>query len=167
MSGPLMSVEITRPEGISDRNHRKWSNAALRAAATNHLLRFAPDHFLRNSKTGPGGAYEYEPRTKKHQLRKARQMGHQLPNVFTGRESAAVISRARVTATFQRSRIIYRPLHSRNSDQSERWVREMEVIAPEEAAVALQVAHDEYTKQLNEHLASKVERVRGADGRYI
>lgn len=167
MAGPLMSVEITRPEGVSDRVHRKWSNNALRAAATNHLLRFAPDHFRRNSKTAPGGAYDVTPRTKKHQIRKARKMGHQDPNTFTGRERAAVISRARVTATYQRSRVIYRALHSRDSDQAERWVREMEAIAPEEAAVAIEVSASEYSKQLTEHLANKVERQRGADGRFL
>lgn len=158
MSGPIFGVDIDRPEDVSDRRHRQFMNEALKTAATNHLLTYGPAHFLGNAKTRPGGEYDYERRTAKHQRRKARNVGHQHPNVYLGRESAHVLSSARVTSTHSRARIVYRALHSRGRVQSERWIKEMEVIADDEAAVATEVAGDLYAMRLEEFRNTRVRR---------
>lgn len=155
MTAPLMSVEITRPADVTDRQHRKFSNEALRGAAVHHKLVSARRHFEINSDTREGGAYGFVKRTKAHMIRKARKHGHQNPNVFSGRERAHVLANARVTATHVKARVIYRSLHSRSAQQADRWIREMETVSSDEQLSAVQVAAGSYHRQLTQHRAQR------------
>lgn len=159
MSAPLINLGIERPADVSSRNHRTFMRLALKSAALVHKLTKSIKHFQRNKETAPGGDYGYVPRTKAHMLRKSREVGHQDPNVFTGRERAHVIANSRITGTWSKSRVVYRPLHSRDSEQSARWVREIGAISDGEAEEATERAQEMYDRQVEIHRQNR-QRVR-------
>lgn len=87
-----------------------------------------PRHFERNTKTAPGGAYGYEKRGKRYQIRKAKTKGHQIPNVFTGRLKQAIMSNVKITATAGRGRLRTRGYFPMKTQRRS----EIETIAPDE-----------------------------------
>lgn len=60
-----------------------------------------PRHF----ETSAVAKYGYQKRTKKYQIRKARQKGHQRPLEFSGQLKEAVLRRARIISTSKRVKV--------------------------------------------------------------
>ena len=60
--------------------YQRGLKKGLKAAAEYWQKKYAPGHFTRAAKS----KYNYEPRTAKHEIRKARLFGHRDPLVFTG-----------------------------------------------------------------------------------
>lgn len=93
---------------LTKRGHARLMRDLLREAMEEHRDEKLPKHFERNADTSPGGAYGYAKRTAKYQKRKARQVGHQIPLVLTGKLQQAIRSNVKITATQHRSRLTTR-----------------------------------------------------------
>lgn len=71
---------------------KAWKQArreALESAMKDWFIHTLPLHF----ENGAKGRYAYAPRTKKHEIRKARRYGHRRPLVFSGKMMRAVLRR--------------------------------------------------------------------------
>jgi hypothetical protein len=90
---------------LTKRGHAKLMRDLLRETLEEHRDQKLPKHFERNADTAPGGGYGYSARTAKYQRRKAKQAGHQIPLVLTGRLKQAIMSGVKITATQHRSQL--------------------------------------------------------------
>lgn len=124
---------------VTKRTHNKIMRKVNRQAMTRHRQRL-PLHFQRNSKTTPGGAYGYEKRNKRYQIRKAKQQGHQKPLVFTGRLKQSILSNVRITATAGRGRLKTRGYFPMRTQRRS----EIEAIAPDERREMVARAERDY-----------------------
>lgn len=125
----MITLAITVESSLlTKRGHGKLMRELLREAAEEHRDQRLPRHFERNADTAPGGAYGYEKRTAKYQRRKAKQVGHQIPLVLTGRLRSAIQANVRITATQFRSRLTTRGYFPMKTELR----REIEVISPYE-----------------------------------
>ena len=93
---------------VTKRTHARILKQVNREIGVLHRNRTLKQHFENNAETRPGGAYGYEARAKKYQIRKARKKGHQKPLTFTGTLKQNVISTSRVTATQHKWRVYAR-----------------------------------------------------------
>lgn len=151
----IYGVEIRRTAGVSQRLHGRAANHALRRAGEQHLALHLPRHFEENAATRPGGAYGYSRRSRRWQKRKQRLVGHQIPNVFTGRTRIAVLGSARVTATQTRMRILLRGAFPMRREQ---W-SELKAIAPGELRRLRQLAHRNYLEFVQANREKTTKRV--------
>lgn len=99
-----IAYEITSST-VTPRTHRTLMRRLNRQLLARQRDVNFPKHFENRPETRPGGAYNYEPRTKRYQIRKARAKGHQLPNVWTGRTRLLVRANAKITATANGGRL--------------------------------------------------------------
>lgn len=105
----MIALAITMESSLlTKRGHARLMRDLLREAMEEHRDRNLPKHFQRNADTAPGGAYGYAARTAKYQKRKARQVGHQIPLVLTGRLRDTIQRNVRITATQHRARLTTR-----------------------------------------------------------
>lgn len=92
----LQVSQITRLVNV--RNHKKILNISIREIVTHHRDIRLSRRFRRGPKTRQGGEYLFEPRTRKYQRKKKRDLGHLKPNVFSG-ETRERAKSAKVRAT--------------------------------------------------------------------
>lgn len=105
----MIALDMTLESNLfNKRGHKKVMRQLLREMIERHHREKLPRHFERNADTAPGGAYGYAKRTAKYQKRKARQVGHQIPLVLTGRLRDHIQSNVRITATATRARLTTR-----------------------------------------------------------
>lgn len=105
----MIAISITLQSSLlTKRGHSRLMRDLLKEAMEEHRDKKLPRHFERNADTAPGGAYGYAARTAKYQRRKAKQVGHQIPLVLTGRLRQAIQSNVKITATQHRSRLTTR-----------------------------------------------------------
>jgi len=128
--------------------------------------RYVVDTIL-SVKTTRSAYYEYpgivNPRTPAYARRKRAQVGHDIPNVLTGRTREFVPANARVTATANGGRVYLRGPHPWREAQRQEW----------EAISARQ--RDRMAKRQERFFAAAIEkpehrrrrRVRDAQGRFI
>lgn len=149
-----VAVEIAyidyRPsELLTKRMHAKLAREALRRAAHHHVQVRLGKHFQNVPETEPGGVYGYLPRTAKHQARKQQKFGHNLPNVYTGRERNQIRNQSRIAATQYRSTLYLKRTHTREPQASLQHRREILAISlPERIEIQRQV-HEWYLEQAN------------------
>lgn len=93
---------------VTERTHKRILKQVNREIGVLHRNRTLKKHFENNAETRPGGAYGYEARTKKYQIRKAKKKGHQKPLSFSGTMQRNVTSTSRVTATQHKWRVYAR-----------------------------------------------------------
>lgn len=163
-----IAIEISteQPPDITERQHRRFMNHALRTAATEHLLTRLRKHFEPTAENRPGGEYGYVAPSRKYMIRKARTQGHQTPNVFTGLERQHVLANSTVTATYRRARLVIKGLHPKREDLGRRWRETVAAVADSERSAITRTVHDTYHQQLLEHRSSRRVQQRGADGRF-
>lgn len=146
-----LSLEINRSgfdfesEGVTKRTHARLIRDALRAASEYHVAFHLPKHFEENPSTRPGGPYGYMRRTSAYMKRKQGMVGHQIPNVLSGRMRISIIGGAKVTATQHRSRIRLRNYFAM---RPERWA-EIKAITPGEYRKLQQVASAHYREAMS------------------
>lgn len=138
----IVSMTLTRGE-VTERTHAKMARESLRAASEYHVAFHMPKHFEDNPSTRPGGPYGYKHRTKKWLAIKARKVGHQIPNVLTGRMRAAILGGVRIAATQHKTTIRFRNYFPMTP---ERWA-EMKAMTPGELRKLRQVAQQFYNAE--------------------
>lgn len=142
-------IEFQPSELLTQRMHAKLARESLRRAAHHHVQVRLGKHFQNVPETEPGGAYGYLPRTAKHQARKQKKFGHNLPNVFTGRERNQLRNQSRIAATQYRSTLYLKRTHTREPTASLQHKREILAIStPERIEIQRQV-HEWYLEQAN------------------
>lgn len=141
-----LSLEIRRTgigfddAEVTKRTHARLVRDALRSSAEHHVAFHLPKHFEDNPSTRPGGPYGFKRRGSKYLQRKQRLVGHQIPNVLTGRMRISVIGGVKITATQNRVRIYLRNYFAMTP---ERWA-EVTAITPGEFRKLRQVAAASY-----------------------
>jgi hypothetical protein len=151
----VVSLEIRRGE-VTQRMHTTLLRDSTRAAAEHHVAFHLPRHFEDNPSTRPGGAYGYKRRAPKYLESKRRKVGHETPNVFTGRMRIAVLGGSRITSTSTRGAVI----HLRNyfPMTTERWA-EIKAITPGELRTLTQVAHRYYRENAAKNRAQRIHKI--------
>lgn len=102
-----MSVQLTsitvESSLVSKRKLGQILNEGMRRIAQNHRLVTMGDHFKKNDKTAPGGAYGYVARGVRYTEKKLKRYGTDVPNVRTGALMRSTRNNSIVTATQTRS----------------------------------------------------------------
>src|SRR5690606_36737012 len=80
------------------------ARAAALSAVTHWHGQMMPGHFANDAKS----RYQYQPRTKKYEIRKARKYGHRRPLVYSGDSERAAKSQVRLTSRTVRNQQIIR-----------------------------------------------------------
>lgn len=142
----MTRIKITaRYDLVTKVTHRKIMRSIMRAIGNLHKRKTIKKHFEINKETRAGGTYDYEKRSRKYQLDKARQRGHQRPLVKTGRMRSAVLGTSVVRATKNKwtyqARNYFRMLMIRRE--------ELEAVSPDEFSEYVDRLNDQYIRQAN------------------
>lgn len=117
-----LSFKIERTH-LSKRNHRRAMNQANREAMEWLFRRIIPRKFTpRAQREFPG---YFRSRSARHQLRKQRRFGHNLPLVYAGILRSNVLGRSKVRATYKAASLTMRFGHTVREEQK----REVEAIS--------------------------------------
>lgn len=100
---------IAKMDIVSKRGHARIMREVNRASGQRHIDERLPRHFAAVPETTPGsGGYRYRRRSAGYSQRKLRKHGHRKPNVFTGELRDSVLSKAKLTATQHKWRVVSR-----------------------------------------------------------
>ena len=116
---------IIEESGLSERSINQVVKVAGSLVMQEHRGRL-PSHFLVSAVS----RYGYKQRSKKYQIRKARQYGTTAPLVRTGALKAAILSNAKVVATANKAEL--RSKGSKTSQLMSQFRKELETFTPEE-----------------------------------
>lgn len=117
-----LSFKIERTH-LSKRNHRRAMNQANREAMEWLFRRIIPRKFTPRAQWEFPGYFRS--RSTRHQLRKQRRFGHNLPLVYTGIMRSNVLGRSKVRATYKGASLTMRFGHKVREEQR----REVEAIS--------------------------------------
>lgn len=134
---------------VTERTHARMLKQVNREIGVLHRNRTLKKHFENNAETRPGGAYGYEARTKKYQIRKAKKQGHQKPLVFTGDMQRVVTGTSRVTATQHRWRVYARTGKRLTLQLGQQIKDELEAVAEAEISHYISLMGKRYAQLSN------------------
>lgn len=142
MSVLLTAIDVT-DDLVTDRKRAQILERAMYRIAQNHRMVTMGDHFRKNAKTAPGGAYGYVARSSRYTERKLKRYGTDVPNVRTGALKRATRNNSLVTSTQDRSVLTIKAPTSwkakgsgARSGMNEQRRAELEAMTPEEVRQA-------------------------------
>ena len=135
---------------VTERTHKRILKQVNREIGVLHRNRTLKKHFENNAETRPGGAYGYEARTKKYQIRKAKKKGHQRPLSFTGEMRRTVTGSSRVTATQHRWRVYARTGKKLNLQLGQQIKNELEAVSEAEIDKYISLMEKRYVQLANQ-----------------
>lgn len=148
---------------LTARNAARVSRMTNRIMMIEHKDSVLPKHFKNVPETRPGGAYQYEKRTKAYQKRKARK-GHQKPLVLSGQLREGVLASARVTATQYGAKLLMRG--TTKSPLSDKHREELEAVSDAEKEAMAKRWGETFLLLAQQPQYQRKERVRTAKGRF-
>jgi len=134
---------------VTERTHKRILRQVNREIGVLHRNKTLKKHFENNPDTRSGGAYGYEARTKKYQIRKARKKGHQRPLVFSGEMRRTVLGTSRVTATKDHWRVYARTGKTLNPELRRQITDELEAVSEREIDQYISLMQRRYTMLAN------------------
>ena len=142
MSVLLTAIDVS-DDLVTDRKRGQILNEAMRRIAQRHRMVTMGDHFKKNAKTAPGGAYGYVARSSRYTERKLKRYGTDVPNVRTGALKRATRNNSIVTATQGKSTLTIKAPTSwkakgkdSRSGLNDQRRAELEAMTPEEVREA-------------------------------
>lgn len=144
---------------VTQRTLNRIANDTNRETLLDHVQNRLPGHFERNANTAPGGTYGYTARTRLYQIRKAKRVGHQRPNVLTGQLRFNVLSHPKRKVRATKSRATFRASNAGHFPLSRQRREEIEAVPSFQAADIAEFWRDRLIAGIN-HPANKVKRRR-------
>ncbi len=142
-----LAVSVTG-EIYTKRGHAKAMKAANRAVMYRVKNQFLWIHFDNVPETYPGsGGYRFKQRTEKYKRWKERKVGHQKPNVLSGRLRDTVLSSSVITATQHGSKLKAKGYFPMTEERR----RELEVISKKEQRILTKTFQQDYLKLSRRH----------------
>lgn len=148
-------IKIT---GVPKKKVRELNRTAISESLDYIHRTFTPRHFERNSRTMPGGAYGYAPRSRKWIIFKQRTGRGDAPLVFTGRMRELMVNgEPKKTATFRRGSLKFRNYYNMTPERR----AEVEAISPQERKEVLKFYRKTALKLMRSPKFKAVRRLRG------
>lgn len=148
---------------FSKRGHARVMRAAFRDALTFQRDQIWPTHFENNDMTRPEGAYGYEKRSKRWQIKKAKLKGHQKPLVFTGALRNSVINNSVVRSTQHRGTLKAKSTFPMTYERR----REIEAVTSSQIAVLRKRIERFYVEAVDKEEFKERVRLRDGSGRFV
>lgn len=155
-----MSVQLTsitvEDANVPKRKLAQILERGMYRIAMNHRMVTMGDHFKKNEKTAPGGAYGYAARSSRYTERKLKRYGTDVPNVRTGALMRATRNNSVVTSTQTRSQLIIKAPSSwsakkegSRSGMKDQQRAELEAMTPDEVKDAQAYGMKYVTEQIH------------------